>query len=576
MSAAFAAEATSQQLQTRLVTVSAATGPSALRRRFGEPLRMLMAGVALVLLIGCANIASLMLARATTRAKEIAIRTALGASRSRVVRQLLTESVLLSSLGAALGLLFARLGSGLIVQNLATGGNRVFVDVSLDGRILGFTAGVAVLTGILVGLVPAVRSTRVSLIAATKSRQIAGSERRSRFHAGKWIVGGQLALSLVLLIGGGLLLHTFVKLLTLDAGFDLNNVLLVTVKAPWFAADTVKMAPEQRAAAYDEIGGRLRAIPGVISVARSFTTPIGSDNWYTSISADAANVPTGEQATAYFNFVTPGYFTTLRTPLLAGRDFDQRDTKNASPVAIVNESLTRRFFPGVKALGRSMSFRRAGQPVLVEIVGIVKDSKYQSLREVTPPTVFLPALQAPPGGEAAEFVVRTSTPPSALIPTIQRALVDVNREFTLKFHSLAEQVADNLVQERLLATLSAFFGALALLLAMIGLYGVLNYLVTNRQTEFGIRMALGAAPASILGLVMRDVAIIVVGGVASGLAVALASVKLLQRMLFGLEPRDPLTMVTAVCLLSAMALLAGYLPARRAARVGPMIALRSE
>src|SRR2546428_6294782 len=230
----------------------------------------------------------------------------------------------------------------------------------------------------------------------------------------------------------------------IDAG-DVPDV--VTARAPWFAADTVKMAPEQRAAAYDEIGRRLGAILGVISVARSFTTPIGSDNYLTGIAADVPSAPTGRQAVASFNFGTPGYFTTLRTPLLAGRDFDERDAKNASPVAIVNESVARRFFPGVNALGRS--FRRAGQPVPVEIVGIVKDSKYGSLREVTPPTVFLPAVQAPPGGEAAEFVVRTSTPPSAPIPTIERAMVDVNRDFPLKFHTLAEQVADNLVQERL-------------------------------------------------------------------------------------------------------------------------------
>ncbi len=563
-----------KSLETRLVTVSAATGSSMLRRRFGEPLKMLMAGVAVVLLIGCANIASLMLARATTRAKEIAIRTALGASRGRLVRQLLTESVLLSSLGATLGLLFARVGSNLLVQSLATGTNPVFVDVSLDARVLGFTAGVTVLTGILVGLLPAVRSTSVSLIAAMKSRQMAGSERHSRFHPGKWIVAGQVALSLVLLIGGGLLLHTFVKLLTLDAGFDRRNVLVVAARAPWFAADAVTMTPEQREAAHDEIGRRLEAIPGVISVARSFTTPMGSDNYMTGISADLPNAAAGKEASACFNFVAPGYFTTLRTPLLAGRDFDRRDTKNASQVAIVNESVARRFFPGVNALGKS--FRRADQPALVEIVGIVKDSKYESLREVTPPTVFMPAAQAPPSGEAAEFVVRTSMPPSALVPTIQRAMADVNRELPLKFHTLAGQVADNLVQERLLATLSAFFGALALLLAMIGLYGVLNYLVTNRQTEFGIRMALGADRASILRLVMRDVAIIVAGGVATGLAFALASVKLLQGMLFGLEPRDPVTMAAAVCLLSVVALLAGYLPARRATRMDPMIALRSE
>ena len=558
-------------LRRKLVPSPAARGPSNLRRTFGQPLNMLMAFVALVLLIACANIAGLILARATARAKEIAIRTALGASRARIVRQLLTESLLLSALGAGLGLLLARWGTGLLVASLTTDQNPVFVDLSLDGRVLGFTAGVAVLTGILAGLAPALRSTHASLMGAMKSQQapIGG---RVPFRGGRWIVAGQIALSLVLLVGAGLLLRTFVTLFTLDAGFDRNGVLVATARAPWFAEDTVKMPPEQRAATYDEIGRRLRALPGVTSVARAFTTPIGDDNWFEPVSPGREG--TSSQATGTFNFVSPEYLRTLRTPLLAGRDFDDRDTKTSAPVAIVNESAARKFFPGVIAIGRH--FRKPSQAAPIEIVGVVKDSKYESLREVIPPTFFLPAVQVQPRAQAEEFLIRTSTPPSALIPSVRSAIRELNSEVPLNIHTLAEQVADNLVQERLLATLSGFFGGLALLLAMVGLYGVLSYFVTQRQVEFGIRMALGAERGSILRLVMRDVVVVLAVGVATGLAAALASVKMLERMLFGLEPRDAMTMAAAACLLSGMALLAGYLPARRATRADPMIALRSE
>jgi predicted permease len=563
-----------QFLARRLVTAPAGTGASDLRTAFREPLNILMVIVALVLSIACANIASLMLARATTSGKEIAIRKALGASRSRLVRQLLTESALLSSVGAALGLVFAQWGSALLVRNLSTGRNPLFLDLSLDGRVLGFTVIITVVTAMLIGLLPALRSTRIGLMEAMKARSVAGSEQRSRFRLGKWIVAGQVALSLVLLIGGGLLLRTFVKLFTLDLGFDRNNVLVVSAKPPWFAADTAKLPPEQRQAIYDEIARRLRAIPGVISVARSFTTPIGDDNWVHNIRTDVPGAPTGDEATTYFNFVTPGYFATMRTPVVAGRDFDDHDTQSSSRVAIVNETLARKFFPGVNALGRT--FRRGQEAGLVEIVGIVKDSKYEAVRQVAPPTAFLPATQAPPAGAAEDFAVRTAVPPATVITEVQHAVTDVTSDIPLKFHTLAEEIDDNLVKERLVATLSGFFGVLALLLAMIGLYGVLSYLVTERQIEFGIRMALGAQPISILRLVMREVALVLAGGLATGLAVALASVTLLERMLFGLQPRDTLTMATAVCLLSTMALLAAYLPARRATRMNPMAALRSE
>ena len=571
--------------QSRLVAASVATGRSALRRGFGDALKLLMAGVAIVLLIACANLAGLMLTRATARAPEMAIRTALGAARLRLLRQVLTESVVVAGLGAVVGLLFARWGALWLAQSLSTEGEPIFVDLSLDARILAFTAAVTVLTGLLVGVLPALRSTARPVFTAMKIRDRHWAAPPSRFRTGRWIVAGQVALSLVLLIGGGLLLRTFVTLLTLDAGFDRRNVLVVAARAPWFAADTIKVPPDQREVIYEDIVGRLRAIPGVVAVARGFTTPIGDDNWFTSVSTGPANDTRDEAATAslqgrssastaFFNFVTPGYFATLRIPVLAGRDIDARDTKQSAPVAVVNESFARKFLPGVAPLGRT--FRRGSDPAPVEIVGVVKDSKYESLRDEPPPTVFLPAAQAPRGGEAEHFILRTSIPPSLVVPVVRRALADVNRDIPLALRTLDEQISDHLARERALATLAGFFGAVALLLAMIGLYGVLSYLVAHRQAEFGIRIALGAVPVSILRLVMKDVVFVLVAGLTVGLVVAMMTVNVLETTLFGLEPRDMLTTITSIALLSAMALMAGYVPARRATRVNPAVALRAE
>ncbi len=562
-----------EYLQRKLVTGPGGAGVSGLRQVFGQPLNVLMAIVSLVLLIACANIAGLMLARAANRGKEIAIRKALGASRGRLVRQLLTESAILSFAGAALGVLFAHWCGNLLVRSLSTGGNPLYLDLSLDARLLGFAATVAIGTTILVGLLPALRSTRSPLIEAMKARSGAG-ERRTGFRVGKWIVAGQVALSLVLLVAGGLLLATFVKLMTLDLGFERSNLLVVSAKAPWFAADTAKLSVDQKPPIYDEIERRLRTIPGVISLTRSYLTPIGDDNWLNNIHPDVPNAPEGDDATAYLNFVAPGYFQTMRTALVAGRDFDERDTTTSPRVAVVNETLARRFFPGVHALGRH--FRRGGESGSLEIVGIVKDAKYETVRQPVPPTAFIPATQMPPGQIAEEFVLRTAVSPATLTPAVRQTIADVTGEVGVTFQTLTKRIDDDLVQERLVAMLSGFFGVVGLLLAMIGLYGVVSYLVAERQVEFGIRMAIGARPASILRLVMRDVLIVLAAGLAAGIAAALASVKLLERMLFGLEPRDAPTMAVAVCVLAAMALLAGYLPARRATRIDPMIAVRSE
>ena len=557
-----------------LIAAPAATGLSHLRPDFEQPLCILMVVVGLVLLIACANIASLMLARAAGRHKEIAVRQALGASRPRLIRQLLTECILLSSAGALLGILFASWGSALLVRYISTSRNAVFLDLSLDGRVLGFTAAIAVLTSILFGLLPALRSTRVSLTSAMKGSQALEGDRPMRFRASKWVVALQVALSLVLLVAAGLLLRSFAKLATLEIGFDRDNVLLVGTDLK-----TAKVPSDRQLATYEQIESQVSVLPGIISVGRSVKTPISGSHWNNTISTDWSKSVTGDDALAYFNYVSPGYFQTLRMPPpVAGRNFNEGDTRTSPAVAIINETLARRFFPDLNPIGRTFRIDEvSGQPGLpVEVIGIIKDSKYSSIRESTLPTVFFPVTQAPAFAEAETLELRTAIPPSSLVAPVQAAVASVNKEIPLEFHTLAEQVNDSMVQERMLALLSGFFGALALLLAMIGLYGTLNYVVTQRQREFGIRLALGAGRGSILGLVMRDLTLVLAGGIMVGVCISLAATRLLQQLLFGIGPRDPVTMIGAAGALSAVALLAGYLPARRATKVDPMVALRYE
>jgi predicted permease len=552
---------------------SMATGTSYLRRRFTQPLHILMGVVGLVLLIACANIASLMLARASARHKEIAVRKALGASRARLIRQLLTECVLLSTAGALLGVFFARWGSSLLVRYISTGDRKVFLDLSFDWRVLTFTASAAVFTGILFGVLPAFRSTKVSLTSAMKGSQAVEGESRTKFRPGKWIVASQVALSLVLLVASGLFLRSLVTLVTMDAGFDRNNVLIVRANL-----HTAKVPPEQQPAMFDEVESRLRSLSGVVSAGRSVMTPVSNYVWNSELDVDTPNAPKGDAALAYFNFVSPGYLETVRTPLLAGRNFNDGDTKTATRVAIVNEILARTFFPNGDALGKYFRVHPdPGKPAPpIQIVGLAKDAKYESLREEAHPTAYFPVAQLPEDAEEQVFELRTAARPSTLVPSVQEAAAGVSKAIPLEFHTLAEQVDDSLVQERLLATLSTFFGALALLLAMIGLYGALSYLVAQRQPEFGIHMALGAPRGSILRLVMRDVVVFLAGGLAAGVCLALITVGVLQKMLFGLAPHDTFTFVASIGVLSAVAVVAGYLPARRAMRIDPMAALRYE
>jgi putative ABC transport system permease protein len=566
-----------------LTAIPAASGISRLRHQFSRPLQILMAVVGLVLLISCANLGSLMLARAAARDKEFAVRQALGASHTRLIRQLLTECVLLSSGGALLGALVARWSAALLVRSISTAQNSVFLDLSLDTRTLGFVLAVAGLTPLLFGLLPALHSTRVSLSSDMKGSQFLEAGRSLHFHVRRWIVGAQVALSLVLLVAAGLLLRSFVKLVTLDIGFDRNNVLLVQTDL-----GAARIPVDRQAATYEEIESRLSALPGVLSVGRSTITPISGNMGVDSsvhtewtkpsfVLKDSAGwSKDGIKFWVYTDVISPGYLPTLRIPLLAGRNFTGADMGSSHAVAIVNQTFARRFFPGLNPIRRAYL---AGVPAqLVEVVGLVEDSKYFSLREENHPTAFLPLNQAlePGFGNRQTLELRIAIPPSRLILPVRGAVAGVSSSIPLEFQTLADQVDDSLVQERLLALLSVFFGALALILTMIGMYGTFRYLVTQRQPEFGVRMALGAEPALILALVMRDVIAVLAGGLVAGILISLAVTRVLQQTLFGLAPRDATTMFLAASVLSVVALLAGYVPARRATRVDPMTTLRQE
>jgi predicted permease len=551
----------------------------ALRRTYVTPLLIVMGMVALVLLIACANVANLLLGRAAARAGEIGIRLALGCSRGRLVRQLLTESALLSIAGAGLGLLVSRWAAQSLARLALHGPVGMRLDLSPDVRVVGFVAGLAILTTVVFGLVPALRSTRVDLAPALKGlRRGSGSGVRQR--AGRALVVAQVATSLLLLVGAGLLVRSFQKLHAQDYGFNPDRVLIFSLGHG--ASDR---SPEAMTAVERAARQRVLAIPGVQSASFSGIMLFSPSDIGSAFSIPGEPDPNAAPHNARYNSVSPGYFETVGMRLVAGRSFTEADDSPSAPhVTVVNESFARRFFPG-GAVGRSLTLGRPGrgknapggapEGPPVEIVGIVHDAKYNNLREDAKPLFFLPFAQMTRSLRALE--VRTAQPSAAIAGPVREALAGVTKDIMIRgVSTLAEQVDASLAAEQLLLRLCVVFGALALLLACVGLYGVIAYSVAQRTAEIGVRVALGATPASVMRGVLRETMVLVVAGVAIGIPAALASSSLLVSFLFGITPRDPATFAGAAAILLSSAALAAAIPAVRAARVDPIVALRYE
>jgi predicted permease len=543
-------------------------GISALRREFSVPLRILMIVVALVLLIACANVANLLLARANARQAEMAIRIALGGGRARLMRQLLTESMLLAMMGGVVGLVFALWSSNLLIAFLASSRLTLTLRPHLDLRMLAFTGAVSIATGILFGVAPALRATRIHLAPALKenSRSLAGT----RMNLGKVLVVLQVAVCLVLLTGAGLFVGTLQNLRTKDLGFNSGNILLMTLEPALAGYKDATLT-----SLYQQLMERIDAVPGVRSASLSRWGLIGAGYAGRNVSIPGYTPQTRSDQNTGFNVVGPRFFETNGIPLSAGREFAPADTAAAPRVAIVNQKFARFYFGRENPIGKRFTFPpRPDQPF--EIVGVVGDAKYFQLRKQIPRMVFVPFLQSS-GMSRMIVAVRTAANPTSMVSILRREIQAIAKDVPISSVRTQEQQLDaTLVQERLLATLAGFFSLLALVLTCVGLYGILSYAVTRRTNEIGVRVALGASYNDVLWLILRDSVLLVGIGLAIGAVGTLATTRLISKMLFGLAPHDPATIAAGALLLSAVVAFAGWLPARRAARVDPMVALRYE
>lgn len=557
----------------QLRVTSGSQGLNEARDDYATSLLILTAVVGLVLMIACANVATLLLSRAATRQKEIAIRIALGASRFRVIRQLLTESLLLAGLGGALGVLFANWGKDILLSLRPWGGGTLELELNLDVRVLGFTALLSMLTAVLFGLAPALRASRVDIGRALKdtARSLVGG----RFGLTKSLVVVQVALSLLLLIGAGLFVRTLSNLNRLDVGFNTNNLLLFRVD-PRLSG----YKKDQIANLYQRMLERIGAVPGVERVTLS-RHPLLSN----SAAIDMAFVegkttttaPTSVRDMTWIQRVRANFLDTMEIPILIGRGLQDTDDERAAKVAVINQTMARKYFGDESPIGKRFGFDGPEHSRDIEIVGVARDAKYSSIRMEIPNTVYLPYSQDLQGLGQMSFEVRTAGDPNLVAPSIREAIrqVDANLPlFSLQTQNQQDQAT--LSSERLFATLSSFFGGLAMLLASIGLYGVMTYCVASRTNEIGIRMALGARVSQVVALILRETMVLVFAGLAIGVGAAIATTRLIKSMLFGLTPNDPLTIVLGVLVMISVSAAAGYLPARRAARVDPLNALRHE
>ncbi|HEX4470086.1 MAG TPA: FtsX-like permease family protein, partial [Gemmatimonadaceae bacterium] len=495
-----------------------------------------------------------------------------GAARGRLVRQLITESLLLSSFGAALGSAFAIWGSRGLVRLLSSGERSIALDLGIDSRVLVFTIVVATLTGLLFGLVPAWRAGRVDPQSAMKAQGRGVTEGHSRFRMGKALVAIQVALSLVLIVGAALLIGSWRRLTTQDPGFQRRGILLV--HANFQNTNTPR---DQRLLLSEQLLDAVRSVPGVQSASGSQITPVGNNTWNDVFRTEGFSAKSEDDATSWVNPVSDGYFRTLGIPVLAGRDFDRRDSPAAPRVAIVNEAMAKHFFGSPAALGRHFQ-RQEGSSwsAPIEVVGVVGTTKYHSMRDSAQPIAYFPRSQMTPEAQQMSIEIRTSSLPTGLVPTVTKALTNLSPRITLDITTLEQQVSESLALARAIATLSGFFGVLAMMLATIGLYGIMAYTVARRRNEIGVRIALGAEQARVVRMVLGEVLAIVIVGVVLGVALSVGTTRLATAFLYGVRPTDPATLTAAVVVLTAVGVAAAALPAWRASRLDPVAALRED
>jgi predicted permease len=559
---------------------------SYLRRMVTQPLLVLMGMVGLVLLIACGNVANLLLARAAGRRREIAIRLSLGAGRSRLIRQLLTESLLLAALSGAVGLLIARWGATLLLAYLPQ--RFMTLAPTLDTQVFGFTLGASLLTGVLFGLAPALRATRFDLVSSLKDNAVGstGRARQWRVPLPKVLVVVQVALSLFLLIGAGLFVRSLQNLKNLDAGFDRENVVL-------FGLDTGSgYTAARRVQVQQQLLERLESLPGARSASISHLGLLSGGRTTNNIAVAGDTRRPDEDRRCFQLQVGAKYFTTMGIPLLQGRDFSPQELQpliglpgqpqsNATPVAVINQAMARYFFGEKNPVRQRFSFREGPyKDIPIEIIGLAKDAKYEDLREPTRRIFYLSYFQWPHGGSQSvetRLLLRSIGDLSSAAAAIQRAVRELDPQLqALELQTMNDVVNEALTQERFIAQLGSFFSLAALLLACIGLYGVMSYAMARRTQEIGIRIALGAQRLDVIRLVLRETLWLVISGVAIGLASALAATRVITSLLFGLAATDPPTIAIAVFVMLSTALLACWIPARRATKVDPLVALRSE
>jgi predicted permease len=564
-------------LNQHIALVEGSHGASTLREQFGKPLYILTGVVGLVLLIACANVANLLLARAASRQKEIAVRVSLGAGPGRLFRQLLTESVMLAGIGGAIGLLLAQWADALLLQLVSRGDSPVPLDVHPDAKILGFTLGVSLLTGILFGLAPAFRAARVDLNSVLKGNSrgvVGGTARGNKAPLGKILVVAQVALSLLLLIVAGLFVRSFQKLTQVQLGFDRDRLLLFDVEP--LSAGYKGPAITQL---YKDLAARIGAVPGVRAVSFSHNGLFSGSESSDQISIEAYTPKPGQEMHARFDHVGPNYFSTVGIPVLAGREIGPQDEGSGQRVCVINQTMARYYFGDEIPIGRRIWDMFPTTHTDCVVVGVVADAKYNSLDEKTPRRFYVPVLQPIEDSETrfARFEVRAAGNPPAIASSVRQVVKQTAATLPpIEMHTMDELVSESLTSSRMITKLSGFFGALAALLACIGIYGIMGYAVAGRTNEIGIRMALGAQGGDVLWLVLRESLLLVIIGIAIGLPSVIGAAKLISSQLFGLTAADPVALAAATALMISVAILAGYIPARRASRIDPLVALRYE